>query len=156
MRLDAPSIGVHTSLIKLGLNPDHTIEVPPLGSDAAGWFTASPSPGQIGPSIILGHVDSISGPSVFFRLGALRPGDRVAVERADGITVVFRVDRVARYPKSRFPTALVYGNTSDPQLRLITCGGRFDRSRRSYVDNIVVYASQAAPIAPALRLPSTR
>jgi hypothetical protein len=101
-------------------------------------------------------VDSISGPSVFFRLGALRPGDRVAVERADGITVVFRVDRVARYPKSRFPTGLVYGNTSDPQLRLITCGGRFDPSRRSYVDNIVVYASQVAPIAPALRLPSTR
>jgi hypothetical protein len=139
--IDVPAIGVHTKLISLGINPDHTLQVPPLNATAAGWYRYSPSPGQVGPSVILGHVDSATGPSVFFKLGALRPGDRVSVRRADGITVVFRVDRVVSYPKSRFPASQVYGNTDGPQLRLITCGGRFDSSRHTHLDNIVVYAS---------------
>jgi hypothetical protein len=139
--IDVPAIGVHTRLIQLGINPDHTLQVPPLNATAAGWYRNSPTPGQIGPSVILGHVDSGTGPSVFFELGALRRGDRVSVRRADGVTVVFRVDRVVSYPKSRFPASEVYGNTNGPQLRLITCGGRFDSYRHTHLDNIVVYAS---------------
>jgi len=95
--------------------------------------------------VLLGHVDSAKGgPSVFFRLGGLRTGDRVMVTRADRSTVVFVVDSVARYPKSEFPTALVYGNTTSPALRLITCGGTFDRRTGHYKDNIVVLASLVA------------
>ncbi len=150
IRIDIPAIGVHTSLMELGLNPDHTLQVPPLDVDEAGWYKYSPTPGQIGPSIILGHVDSATGPSVFFELGALRRGDRVSVTRADGVIVDFRVGRVASYPKSRFPTLDVYGNTNDPQLRLITCGGRYDSVRRTHVDNIVVYAESAVYDFPTL------
>jgi len=128
----------------LGIDPDHSLQVPPLSAEEAGWYKYSPTPGEIGPTVILGHVDSNTGPSVFFKLGALRPGDRVSVKRADGIVVVFRVTRVVSYPKSSFPAAQVYGNTKNPQLRLITCGGRYDSVRRSHVDNIVVYASSVS------------
>jgi sortase (surface protein transpeptidase) len=119
------------------------VEVPPLGADSrAGWYRYSPSPGQLGPAVILGHVDSTEyGPGVFFRLGDLRPGDTLTVARTDRIAATFRVDRVVSYPKNQFPTLEVYGNTSDAELRLITCGGAYDSSARSYLDNIVVYAS---------------
>ncbi|MBW8767444.1 MAG: class F sortase, partial [Geodermatophilales bacterium] len=92
--------------------------------------------------VLAGHVDSTAGPAVFFRLGELAAGDEVVVGRSDGTTVRFTVTRVARYPKAAFPTAEVYGPTPDAQLRLITCGGDFDRSRRSYADNVVVFARQ--------------
>ena len=141
--LSIPAIGVRSKVGVLGLNPDQTVEVPPLSKDSyAGWYKYSPSPGQLGPSILLGHIDSAQyGPGVFFRLGALRPKDTVSVSRADGTVAVFRVERVVRYPKAHFPTAEVYGNTDRAALRLITCGGRFDPSVRSYEDNIVAYAS---------------
>jgi hypothetical protein len=140
--LDAPAIGVHSSLLHLGLNPDGTVEVPPLDSPQAGWYENSPTPGELGPAVILGHVDSArTGPGVFYDLRTMLPGDGITVGRADGTTVAFRVDRVVTYPKNSFPTAAVYGDIDHAGLRLITCGGRFDRSARSYEDNIVVYAS---------------
>jgi hypothetical protein len=142
VRLDVPSIGVHTRLIGLGLQRDGTVEVPPLDSDApAGWYEHSAMPGEVGGAVILGHVDTArEGPAVFHRLAALEAGADIAVRRADGSTVHFTVTRVARYPKSRFPTQDVYGPADYPALRLVTCGGSFDRSRGSYRDNIVVSA----------------
>jgi sortase (surface protein transpeptidase) len=141
--LAVPAIGVSSDLLQLGQNTDGTVEVPPLAKDSkAGWYRFSPSPGELGPAVLLGHVDSSEyGAGVFFRLGALRPGDTISVTRADATVATFRVTRVASYPKDDFPTLAVYGNTGDAELRLITCGGAFDRSARSYVDNIVVYAA---------------
>lgn len=143
INLRIPAIGVDSSVIQLGLNPDHTVQVPPLGADSrAGWYRYSPSPGQLGPSILLGHIDSAKyGPGIFFRLGALRKGDAISVRRADKTVAVFRVDAVAEYPKNRFPTLTVYGDTDHAALRLITCGGKFDFSAHSYEDNIVAFAS---------------
>jgi len=144
--LDIPSIGVHSTLLQLGVNPDRTVQVPPLERDSkAGWFTYSPTPGQLGPAVLLGHVDSAQwGPGVFYRLGALAPGRPVDVARADRTVAEFVVDRVESYPKNTFPSLQVYGNTTDAQLRLITCGGVFDTATRNYENNIVVYAHLTA------------
>jgi LPXTG-site transpeptidase (sortase) family protein len=114
--------------------------VPPTDFAQAGWFAAGPVPGDVGPAVIAGHVDSRTGPAVFFRLEELSPGDTVLVTRSDGRDVEFRVTEVARYPKDDFATEEVYGPTTGAELRLITCGGTFDPSRRSYEDNVVVYA----------------
>jgi len=141
LRLQVPAIGVDSPLSSLGVDPTGAL-LPPADFRRAGWFGAGAVPGEIGPAVIAGHVDSYRGPAVFFRLDELSPGDEVLVQRADGTTARFTVSRVGRYPKSAFPTAEVYGPTPDAQLRLITCGGAFDRSRRSYVDNVVVYARQ--------------
>jgi sortase (surface protein transpeptidase) len=118
------------------------VAIPPLSRDApAGWYQDSVTPGEDGPAVILGHVDSArSGPAVFYRLGSLRPGDQITVRRADGSTAAFTVTAAARYAKNHFPTADVYGRLPYPGLRLITCGGSFDRSRGSYRDNIVIFA----------------
>jgi hypothetical protein len=113
----------------------------PADFAVVGWYVHAPTPGELGPAVLAGHVDSRRGPAVFFRLATLRPADRVMVGREDGRTTVFTVDRVARYPKPRFPTAEVYGDLPYPGLRLITCGGDFDRGRGSYRDNIVMFAS---------------
>ena len=141
--LDIPAIGVSSALMELGLNADRTLQVPPLGRDSrAGWYRYSPTPGQVGPAVLLGHVDSAQyGPGVFFELGALRPGQLVSVTRADHSVAVFRVERVVSYAKNAFPTLEVYGNTDHAALRLITCGGKFDLTSHSYENNIVVYAS---------------
>jgi sortase (surface protein transpeptidase) len=138
-----PSIGVRSDLLRLGVNGDGTVEVPPLApDDQAGWYQRGPAPGAVGPAVVLGHVDSAEwGPGVFFDLGALRPGDEVTVTREDGSVAVFAVDRVQRHRKDDFPTIEVYGNTDDAQLRLITCGGAFDPDARSYEDNVVAFAS---------------
>lgn len=140
--LSIPAIDVHHHLVRLGRNPDGSIQVPPLSHvDTPGWYKYSPTPGQVGPAVILGHIDSAAeGEGVFFRLGALKPGEKVLVTRADHTVAVFTIDRLGLYSKSHFPTVEVYGNTSDPQLRLITCGGAFNQSAGSYVDNTVVYA----------------
>jgi hypothetical protein len=142
VRLDIPAIGVHTGLMRLALRPDGTVAIPPLDRDApAGWYEDSVTPGEAGAAVILGHVDSArSGPAVFYRLGSLRPSDRITVRRADGSTAAFTVTAATRYAKNRFPTADVYGRLSYPGLRLITCGGAFDRSRGSYRDNVIVFA----------------
>jgi len=142
-----PSIGVQSTLLQLGLNPDKSIEVPPLDDpdSKAGWYKYSPTPGQIGPTVILGHVDSAKyGPGIFFKLGALQPGATVEVTLTDRIVAVFTVDKVVAYPKSKFPSTAVYGNIDHPGLRLITCGGTFDPAAGSYESNIVAYATLTA------------
>ncbi|MGY1813554.1 class F sortase [Blastococcus sp. SYSU D00820] len=141
--VSVPAIDVTSELMELGLNGDGTVQVPPLGpDDQAGWYEPGPAPGAVGPAVLLGHVDSAAyGPGVFYDLGALAPGDQVEVTRTDGSVAVFAVDRVERHPKDDFPTIAVYGNTPDPQLRLITCGGDFDPAAGSYEDNVVVFAS---------------
>jgi sortase (surface protein transpeptidase) len=139
---------VHTDVIPLGLSPDGTVSVPPLETDApAGWYRYLASPGNPGPAVLLGHVDTYRGPAVFYRIDQLQPGDTISVQGADGRSIEFAVDSVRTYPKSGFPTQAVYGQTAEPVLRLVTCGGSFDRARRSYLSNVVVFASLAA--APA-------
>jgi LPXTG-site transpeptidase (sortase) family protein len=143
VRLRIPAIGVDTSVIRLGLAPNGTLAVPQPGPDLdkAAWFENSPTPGQPGPSVIEGHVDSEQGPSVFFRLGDIRPGDRIRVRRADGTRVTFTVTAVRDFQKAHFPTRLVYGDPDlgEPQLRLITCGD-FDEKIHHHVGNEVVFA----------------
>jgi len=141
--VDIPAIGVRSQLLDLGLNSDGTVEVPSLGSDAneAAWYKYSATPGEIGSSVIEGHVDSYTGPAVFFRLGALHPGDRVNVTLADGVTAIFRVTGVRDYAKTEFPDRLIYGSTDYAALRLITCGGTFDPATGHYLSSTVVFAS---------------
>jgi sortase (surface protein transpeptidase) len=117
--------------------------VPDLDTSAgeAAWYKYSATPGQIGPSVIEGHVDSYHGPAVFFRLGALRPGDAVDVRLADGTTAIFRVTGVRQYLKSNYPAKDIYGKTNYAALRLITCGGAFDYATGHYLSSIIVYAS---------------
>ncbi|HKT04425.1 MAG TPA: class F sortase, partial [Rugosimonospora sp.] len=142
VHLDIPSIGVHTDVTQVGLNPDGTMAVPPLRRTApAGWYRYLATPGEVGPAVIVGHVDSArDGPAVFYRLGDLRPGARITVRRADGSTAVFQVVAIAEYPKDRFPATLVYGTTNYPRLTLVTCGGSFDQAHGRYRDSIVVSA----------------
>ena len=142
VRVRLPSIGVDSALVDLGVDGAGAL-VPPTDFGSAGWYSGGPVPGEVGPSVIAGHVDSSSGPAVFFRLAALAPGDEVLVDRADGTTVRFTVSGTERHPKDDFPTEEVYGPTALPVLRLITCGGEFDRDRRSYRDNVVVTARLA-------------
>ena len=144
--VDIPAIGVHSRLLHLGVSPDGAIQVPSLTTQVqeAAWYRYSVTPGQIGVSLIEGHVDSYLGPAVFFRLGALRPGDTVRVALADGVTAIFRVTGVREYAKSRFPAKAIYGAPGYAALRLITCGGVFDYATRNYLSSIVVFASLAS------------
>jgi Sortase domain len=141
--VDIPAIGVTSKLLHLGLNADGTIQVPSLITSAgeAAWYKYSATPGQIGTSVIEGHVDSYQGPAVFYRLGALQPGDTIDVTLADGVTAIFRVTGVRQYPKSNFPTGAIYGGTDYAALRLITCGGVFDYATGHYLSSTVVFAS---------------
>jgi hypothetical protein len=134
---------VTSGLLHLGDTADGAIQVPSLPAQAsdAAWYQYSATPGQIGASVIEGHVDSYQGPAVFFRLGALRPGDRVDVQLADGVTAVFRVTGVRKYLKSGFPAKAVFGSTNYAALRLITCGGVFDYETGHYLSSVVVFAS---------------
>jgi Sortase domain len=141
--LTIPLIGVKTQLITLGLAAGGALQVPSSWS-VAGWYTGSPRPGAVGSAIIVGHIDSVNGPAVFFRLPELRRGDDVYVKRADGTTAKFRVTSVQTYPKDHFPTQAVYGPTPDAELRLITCGGAFDPATDHYLSNIVVYATEVS------------
>src|SRR4051794_16217748 len=125
VRLRIPAIGVDTPLLRLGLDAHGAVE-PPASWHEAGWYTGSVRPGQPGAAVLLGHVDSTSGPAVFYRLASLRSGDAVEVFRADGTRVLFRVSGRLEVAKSRFPTDLVYAPTLEPSLRLVTCGGTFD------------------------------
>ncbi|GIE34390.1 class F sortase [Actinoplanes italicus] len=142
VRLQIPAIKVDTEVMTLGLRRDGTLEVPPLRGDApAGWYRDSPTPGESGASVLAGHVDTArDGPAVFFRLRELRAGDAIAVRRKDGTVARFEVSRVATYPKQDFPSSEVYAPLASPGLRLITCGGVFDRGEGSYRSNVVVYA----------------
>jgi hypothetical protein len=137
--LVVPTIGVHARLVRLGLNPDGTLEVP-ADYSVAGWYALGPRPGQTGAAVIAGHVDSRAGPAVFYRLGELHPGSLVRVVWADGRDVRFTVYAIREFAKTAFPTELVYGRTRAPELRLLTCGGEFDSATGHYLDNVVVFA----------------
>lgn len=139
VRVQVPAISVDSDLIDLGLRDNGTLEVPPDGFPA-GWFTGAPTPGEIGPAIIAGHVDWGGEPGVFYELSDLVAGDEITVTGQDGSTAVFRVTEVAEFPKDEFPTELVYGDINYAGLRLITCGGSFDRATGHYEDNIVAFA----------------
>jgi hypothetical protein len=134
-----PSIGVQTSLQSLGLLPDGTLQSPSQWG-VAGWYDGGVVPGQIGPAVIAGHVDSTHGPAVFYRLRNLVPGASADVTEQNGTVLTFVVDSVQSYVKNEFPTSIVYGPTPDAELRLITCTGVFDSSARSYLSNLVVTA----------------
>ena len=143
VRLEIARIEVSTGLQRLGRDRHRAVEVPsgPHRWDTAGWYAAGTRPGDPGSAVILGHVDSRSGPAVFYRLRELRRGDLVEVARADGSTVRFTVQRTEQYDKRRFPTAEVYYPTLTPALRLVTCGGEFDATAGHYRSNIIVFAT---------------
>jgi hypothetical protein len=139
-----PKIGAESSLVQLGLNPDGSVQVPPVSDPMqAGWCAGGATPGEIGPAVLLGHVDGDRQEGIFFRLHELAPGDDVFVTRKDGVVLRFTVTATNEVAKDAFPTEAVYGTTPGPELRLITCGGSFDAAAHSYVDNIVVYATLA-------------
>ena len=141
--LSIPAIDVHTTLQMLGLNSSGELN-PPTDTTQAGWYTGSSLPGQPGPTVLAGHVDTYQGPAIFYRLDDLGPGDTIAVTLSNGKTVTYVVTEVQLYSKDDFPTTEVYGARPDPELRLITCGGSFDYEKRSYRDNVVVYATLAS------------
>jgi hypothetical protein len=134
-----PAIGVRTRLIRLGVTATGALQVP-ASIAVAGWYTGSPRPGGTGSSVIAGHIDSVSGPGVFFRLRELHPGDLVYVQRGHASMAVFTVTAVQLIPKSSFPTNEVYGPVPNAQLRLITCGGTFDPATGHYLSNVIVFA----------------
>jgi hypothetical protein len=146
--IDIPAIKVHASIIALGLNPNGTLAVPPLSHPGiTSWYDKGPPPGQPGASAILGHVDAEHvGPAVFYDLGNLRPGAKIYVHLRNGQTLVFETYSVALYQKTRFPTAKVFGYTSWPTLRLITCGGVFDQRTGHYLGNVVAFASYVGSV----------
>ncbi|MFD5897810.1 class F sortase [Streptomyces sp. NPDC060366] len=144
VRLRIPVIGVDTPVIRLGLAPDGSMEVPPVTAhDRAGWYRHSPTPGRIGPSVITGHVTvGAYGDGVFRRLARLRRGDRVTVRLENGTAAVFAVSAVRKVAKADFPADDVYGDVDRPELRLITCGG--PRTDDGYLDNVIVFATLTA------------
>jgi LPXTG-site transpeptidase (sortase) family protein len=137
-----PAAGVDARVVPVGLGTDGAMEVPAV--DLAGWYRLGPRPGERGPAVIVGHVDSRKGPAVFHRLGQLRKGDRIVVAQGGGATVAFAVQRVERVAKDSLPVGRIWNRTSEPVLRLITCGGSFDRSTGHYRDNVIVYAELAS------------
>jgi Sortase domain len=138
--LEIPVIGVRTRLIRLGLTASGALAVPSTAA-VAGWYTGSPRPGATGAAVIVGHIDSVSGPGIFYRLGTLRRGELIYVRRANRSLAVFRVTAVRTYLKTHFPTKAVYGAVPDAQLRLITCGGTFDQATGHYLSNVIVFAT---------------
>jgi hypothetical protein len=141
IKLHIPRIGLRAGIGSIGYAADGSIATPPYDkANRAMWFEPGPAPGQKGASVILGHVDTKESVAVFFYLTRVRPGDTVEVTREDRTVAVFTVSAIAEYPKTEFPSNLVYGDTPGAELRLITCGGTWDKERHHYRDNIVVYA----------------
>jgi len=143
--VDIPSIDVHAGgLVPLSVGADGVLPAP-TDFQTAGWYTGGPTPGQLGPAVIAGHVDGPDGPAIFYRLGQLTAGAQVTVTRADATVATFTIDAVESFAKADFPTARVYGNsTNRAELRLITCGGAFDRTTGHYVDNIIAFGHLVA------------
>lgn len=140
-RIVIPAIGVDATVLRTGLNPDGTVEVPTMSQlDDVGWYDGSPAPGTLGPAVLLGHVTGRGRDGAFVALTRLRPGDRIQVRRFDGSVAQFAVTGSETVAKDAFPTERVYGDTSDPELRLVTCGGSYDAEQHSYPDNVIVYA----------------
>jgi hypothetical protein len=146
VRIAIPAIGVRTRIVRLGLNHDGTLETPD-DYQRAGWWSGGPRPGEAGAAVVVGHVDSKTGPGAFYALRKLRRGDAIRIAGTDGRVQRFVVRRLASFPKSRFPTKLVYGPTRRPTLRLITCSGTFDQSSGHYLDNTIVFARAAGGAA---------
>jgi LPXTG-site transpeptidase (sortase) family protein len=148
VRLLVPAIGVDTPVIRLGLAPDGTVGVPPVtADDRAGWYRHSPTPGQTGPSVILGHVSvGRYGDGVFRHLVRLRRGDRIVARLENGTAAEFAVTTIRTVPRTRFPVDDVYGNVDRPELRLITCGGA--RTGDGYTDNVIVFAALSGAESP--------
>lgn len=140
IRLRIAKVGINTTALSVGRKADNTMQVP-TRPDTVGWYKDAPTPGELGPAIIVGHVDSPKGPAVFWRLRELVPGDIVEIDRADGKTVKFKIDQVKQFAQDNFPTVEVYGNIEHSGIRLITCGGVFDRQSRHYSHNTVVFGS---------------
>ncbi|MCI0619893.1 class F sortase [Candidatus Wolfebacteria bacterium] len=140
VRLSIPKINVDAPFVSLGVDENREIEIP-KGYEEVGWYEHGPTPGELGPAIVLGHVDSYEGAAVFYLLGQLEPGDVVDVTRANGTVAHFRVDKLERYLQTDFPTSLVYGDIDHAGLRLITCSGSYDRNLLRYDKNLIVYAS---------------
>jgi len=140
VRLIAKSVGIDYPIKPVGLNDDGTIETPGLFESVTGWFKPGPSPGEIGPAVIVGHVDTYLGPSVFARLHELVPGDKINVSRKNGTIAVFRVQSIEQFSQDDFPTKQVYGRLDYAGLRLITCGGSFSLTTGNYSHNTVVFA----------------
>lgn len=141
-------LGVRSDLVDLDLDERRRLEVPD-DPDLAGWYVRGARPGATGPAVIAGHVDSREGPAIFHRLADLEAGDKIVVHREDGSAATFTVDRTGRWPKDAFPTDAVYRQAEGAELRLITCGGAFDTDRRSYEDNVIVFASLVADASPS-------
>jgi sortase (surface protein transpeptidase) len=141
-RIEIPAIKVKAHAVALGKTSDNRLEVPTNWSEV-GWWSGGPMPGDSGPAVVVGHVDSKAGPAVFYRLRELRAGDVVKFVRPDRSTARFVVERARSYSKTSFPTAAVYGPTRDRELRLVTCGGSFDWSTGHYRDNLIVFARAA-------------
>lgn len=140
VRLLIPGLNINVSFTKpLGLEEDGEVAVPDT-YDEVGWYQYSPTPGELGPAVVLGHVDSYTGPAVFFSLGQLKPGDDIYIDREDGTTAHFQVTNFERYEQVAFPTEKVYGNINYAGLRLITCTGTFNKGEQRYSHNLVVYA----------------
>jgi len=140
VRMQIPALGVVSTVMELGLERDGSMEVPPAAYPV-GWYDRSPTPGQLGPAVLAGHVDWDGEPGAFYGLRELLPGDQVVIDRADGTVATFRVDRVEEHDKDAFPTDDVYGDIPTAGLRLITCGGSFDEDTGDYRKNVIVFAS---------------
>jgi hypothetical protein len=140
VHLSVPAIGVSADLLRLGLQEDRTVEVPaPSDSEYPGWYRLGASPGQLGSAVILGHVDSTTGPAVFYELRSLERGDRVDVRLEDGAVAHFAVEGVRSYPNEEFPARKVYTSQGYRALNLVTCGGEYDKTRGGYQSNVVAY-----------------
>ncbi|MDR3642830.1 MAG: sortase [Candidatus Doudnabacteria bacterium] len=139
--LSIPSLKLSAPFEPLGLNPDHTIAVP-KNNMGVGWFVYGAKPGQNGAAIIVGHLDSASGPAIFASLQYIKPGDKIFITRADGSVVTYRVDSLAKFPQNRFPTQAIYGAISYPGLRIITCSGTWNKTSGHYSDNLVVFGTE--------------
>lgn len=150
-RISIPAIAVNAPFTALTIGASGQLNAPP-GNDKnlVGWFRDGASPGERGSSIVVGHVDTKTGPAVFARLKTIKAGTTVDITRADGTVVTFKVDSVDTFSKANFPDDRVYADTPSPQLRLITCGGAYDRKKKDYEANVVVFAHLAAT-----RLPNT-
>ena len=145
VELSIPAIALQAAFEgSLGVNPDGTMEVP-VSYDDLGWYQYGPTPGELGPAVVVGHVDSFAGPAVFYRLGELTPGDEIIIDRADGTTATFVVTGLERFAQDSFPTALIYSDLDYPGLRLITCSGVFDQGTLRYTHNLVVFAALVEP-----------
>jgi sortase (surface protein transpeptidase) len=142
MTISIPAIGVQAPIVAVGLRADGAMQLP--DADQVGWYKRGPRPGAPGPAVLIGHIDDHTGPDVFYRLRELRPGDEILVGQRDGSTTRFIVERLERHPKTALPVARIWNRTDQSVVRLITCGGIFDRDTGHYRDNVIVFGARAS------------